>query len=247
MNAGTVPAIVGALLASSLIIASSTASYFGFFDTDPYVDFPAHGDRTSDFAAVMFSGDLGFRTGKGNSIAAPFEARGVPVLGVSSPVAFGRWHNRDQIVAIVERAIDEAGRRFGKSRTIVIGHSYGADISAVVLPSLPVARKDKIGALFLIVPGENVYFRADPTTLSYRGRPDADAQAAQSIDWLPVLCLKGVKETDSLCPLLTRANVRQVALPGGHALANDSVAIKRSLGNAIDAMLPQLVRPALQR
>lgn len=226
-----------------LIAASSAAFYFGFFDSDPYVDFPVRGDRSSDYAAVLFSGDLGFRTGKGNSIAAPFEARGVPVLGVSSPVAFGRWHNRAQLVRIVDRAIAHADRRFAKPKVIVIGHSYGADITAVVLPSLRADVRARVGGLFLVTPGENVYFRADPTGLSYRGRPDADARSAAGIDWLAVLCLYGAKEADSLCPLLTAPNVRRVTLPGGHHLDNDNKAVERAVGDAIDAMLPQLALP----
>jgi type IV secretory pathway VirJ component len=66
------------------------------------------------------------------------------------------------------------------------------------------------------------------------GAPDAPAlPSARRIDWAPLTCIQGEGEPASLCPLLHGANVRRVALPGGHFMNYDVPLIARTLRAAI--------------
>ena len=54
------------------------------------------------------------------------------------------------------------------------------------------------------------------------GKPDSlGITTARQIDWVPMTCIYGVREPDSLCPMLKQPNVRVVALPGDHYLNHD--------------------------
>jgi type IV secretory pathway VirJ component len=120
---------------------------------------------------------------------------------------------------------------------IVIGQSFGADIARVALASLPPALRAQVAALVLVVPGTDAYFRADPLGFAYIGTPDADAAAARALDWLPVTCIRGEDETDSLCPTLLAPNVRRITLPGGHFLRMDHDLLVRTVFAALAPVL----------
>ncbi len=49
-----------------------------------------------------------------------------------------------------------------------------------------------------------------------------------------MLCVYGVEEKNSLCPLLHMPNVRRVGLPGGHPLRRDADRLYAVLSQAID-------------
>lgn len=225
---------IGAIAAIIMLIASLTFAYWaGFFNRSVYFDFPAPEHSRPGYAAVIFSGDLGFRTGTGNIFARALRDEGIPSLGVSSPGAFRTRASPAEVVEIVTAAIERAERMYDADHIIIVGHSFGADIAGYALPELPPEMRRQLVALILIVPTDTVFFRADPTTLSYHGTPDATTDPARSIDWLPVTCIRGQTEQSSLCPQLTRSNVDSIVLPGGHQLNRDSVQMTAAIRSAL--------------
>ncbi|AJP74780.1 Type IV secretory pathway VirJ component-like protein [Sphingomonas hengshuiensis] len=225
------------LLVVALLLGLYAAA--GFFDRDPIRLFAADRAR-SDVAAVYFSGDMGLRFGMGRYVADGLAKSGVPVLGISSSTAFATHHSRAQTDAIVADAIRQTLQRTGAKRIVVLGQSFGADIVRVGLAHLPQDLRGKVAAAVLVVPGQNAYFRADPSGLAYRGAPDATAAEAPLLGWLPLTCIRGATETDSLCPALTLPNVRRITLAGGHFLRSDHAllvqTILRSLGTTLSPM-----------
>jgi type IV secretory pathway VirJ component len=217
-------------LALGIVAVAVLALYAsaGFFDRDPVHMFDATGPRRP-IAAVFFSGDMGLRFGMGPYVADGLTRAGVPVLGVASSTAFATHRTRAQSDAIVANAIAKTLKRTGADRVVVIGQSFGADIVRTALVHLPGALRPKVAAAVLVVPGATAYFRADPTNIAYHGTPDADAAEAQALNWLPVTCIRGATERDSLCPSLALPNVRRITLPGGHFLRNDHALLVRTL------------------
>jgi type IV secretory pathway VirJ component len=155
-------------------------------------------------------------------------------MGVNSLVYFR--HRRTP--AEIERLIAEAVRRglaFGHARRVIlIGQSFGADMVHVGLTGLPPALRSRIAMVALVVPTDSVDYQASPAELFDLVSADAPALAtARRLTWVPTLCVQGMEETDSLCPLLTAPNVRKVALPGGHPLHGDVDALYARLAEAI--------------
>jgi type IV secretory pathway VirJ component len=232
----TVLGWAGALLVAGVAVVLGLYAVAGFFDRNPVRTFAARGSP-KPVAAVFFSGDMGLRFGMGPYIAYGLAGAGIPVLGVSSSTAFALHRSRAETDAIVANAIRQAMRETGADRVVLLGQSFGADIVRVGLADLPGDLRGKVVAAILVVPGSTAYFRADPSGLSYRGTPDANAAEASRIRWLPLTCIQGVAETDTLCPALTMPNVRRVALPGGHFLRNDHVLLVRAILGELGAVV----------
>ena len=192
--------------------------------------------RRAGQAAILFSGDAGF-LGAAPEISRAVEQLGLPVLGVSSLAEFRQRRTITQTVAIVNGAVRTARAKFGANRILLVGHSFGSDVIGAALPDLaPDVRRSLIGVV-LIVPTDSVYLRADPTEISYRGPPDAELSRVQSVTWLPLLCIQGQQEPDSLCPKLRAANVTVIALPGGHGLHHNVARLAAAIESGTAPML----------
>ena len=118
-------------------------------------------------------------------------------------------------------------------RVILIGQSFGADMLQYGIRGMPSDLRSRIVQVILAVPGETLLFKATPGGF-LDGAPDLPAlPSARAIDWLPVTCIHGLKEENSLCLLLHGRNVRVVALPGDHYLRHDASALAGAIWRAI--------------
>lgn len=216
--------------------------YIGAFGGRLYFELPARPTpATRDVAAVIFSGDMGFRIGMAPRIGQAIAAAGIPVTGVSSLVHFRTRRSPAEVRTFIAAAMAHAERVTGARHLILIGQSYGADMLHVGLSTMPAAQRRKIAAVVLVVPTDTVYFRISPAELFEWTEPDAPAlPTARMLDWLPVVCIRGVRETNSLCPMLRQGNVGHVALPGGHKLNGDSAALSAAVLHFIRARLAHL-------
>ncbi|MEJ8629085.1 type IV secretion system protein VirJ [Sphingomonas sp. I4] len=153
-------------------------------------------------------------------------AKGIAVSGINSPVLFRQPRTRAEVDALIADLVRRAAREAGERRLVLLGQSYGADMLQTGLARLPADLRARVAAIVLVVPGETAFFRSDPSGLAYRGQPDSwGISTARTIDWAPLTCIYGVKETDSLCPLLKQRNAHVVAMPGGHYLNHDDDAL----------------------
>lgn len=201
------------------------------------------GKPRPEVAAVYLSGDMGFRFGIGQKVASALAAHGIPVIGVSSAVAFASHRTRAESEAIVAGAIRTALEQTGARRIVLMGQSFGSDIVATVAPDLPPGLRTRIAAIVLVVPSRSVFFRVDPTTISYHGTPDADPTAGmRGVGWTPVVCIYGVAESNSLCPALSGTAARVIALPGGHFLHHDDERVISTIVNALRAADPTILQ-----
>ncbi len=211
----------------------------GFLDRDPVhlYGMPERPGATP-VAVVFLSGDMGIRYGMGSHVVESLSGAGVPVYAIATSTMFARRRSAAEVHALLVDAIQQALRRSGARKVVVIGQSFGADMARVGLAALPADLRAKVAALVLVVPGTGAYFRADPLGLAYIGTPDADAAAAaKALTWLPVTCIRGADETDSLCPTLLTPNVRRITLPGGHFLRMDHDLLVRTVFAALAPVL----------
>jgi type IV secretory pathway VirJ component len=224
-----------ALVTSAVLLV--VAGIAGFFDRDPIRLFGDFGRGPVPVVALFFSGDMGLRFGMGPHVTQALSARGIPVMGVNSPTIFGRHRSRVEVDGVVADAVRSALALAHADRVVLIGQSFGSDVLGTGAARLPADLRSKVAAIILVVPGQTVFFRADPTSLAYRGTPDAQAvDAARTLSWAPLTCIYGARETDSLCPLLA-APVKRIALPGGHFLGNDA---NRLIATIVAALRPVL-------
>lgn len=214
-------------------------AHLGYFGGPTYVEIAATGAPSTakaHLAAVVFSGDMGFRIGMGPRISKRLAADGIPVIGVNSLTFFRHQRSPAEIKALVNDTTRRALAFGHADKVILIGQSFGADMLHLGLTGMPAALRAKVRMVALLVPTDTVYYRASPAELFNWYKPDALAlPTALQLNWVPVTCIYGREEAESLCPMLTQANVRAVALPGGHPLHGDANAVHAVLSRAIDA------------
>lgn len=206
--------------------------FLGYFGGPLYTlvpaDVPAPPGRQG-LVAVLLSGDMGFNTGMGPRIAKALAAEGLPVVGVNSLTYFADRRSPAEAAAFVERAVGRAAAVPGARRILLIGQSFGANVALVGVPRLPPAMRARLTAVDLVVPADTMTFRATPGGVIDLGHDGPALPYARALTGLPVLCVHGAEEIDSLCPIWRASNVRSVALPGGHFLDYDAAAVARTL------------------
>lgn len=223
--------------ATLALIGAAFLGYIGYFGGPVFTEIAATGrpsPRAQGLAAVMLSGDMGFRIGMAPRIGARLAAEGIPVLGINSLTFFRQRRSPAETMTLISAAIRRAVV-FGHARRIVlIGQSFGADMLQAALPELPPDLRAKVVLVALVVPGDTLDFRASPAELFNIAAPDAGAlPTARRLDWAPALCIHGAEEPHSLCPLLDLPNMRRVTLPGDHFLHHDADRVHAVLLDAI--------------
>jgi type IV secretory pathway VirJ component len=219
--------------AAVVLIAFGWLGYLGG-DTFTILRPDGYRPRAGAPVAVILSGDMGFRVGLGTMVADRMVAKGVPVVGINTLNYFRTTRTPAEIGALIEDAMRRAKAINPTGQIILIGQSFGADMLHVGLTQLPEAQRREIALVALIVPGATVEYRASPGEALTFLMAEADAlPTARQLDWAPLLCVHGIEETGSLCPLLHLHNLETVAMPGGHQLDWNADALEHLLTNRI--------------
>ncbi|HEY0597842.1 AcvB/VirJ family lysyl-phosphatidylglycerol hydrolase [Sphingopyxis sp.] len=224
-----------ALTLASLIAASAIYLYAGYYNGPLFRDMPAANAGAARPAIVMLSGDMGNRTGMTPKIAARLHARGYAIVTVNSLTYFSPRRTAQDAAQLIRTAMARAMMLGKTDHVVLIGQSFGADMLHAGLAQFPAGDRRPIRAVVLVVPGEDIIFRASPIELAGFETPDQRASpTASRLNWVPVTCIRGIKEAHSLCPELQMPNVRRITLPGGHKLNSDSRALEAAILPAID-------------
>jgi type IV secretory pathway VirJ component len=113
----------------------------------PLIELPApHPQGTM---AVMISGDGGWRA-IDRDIAAGLNARGISVIGLSSPQFFAIRKTPDEAACALQRIIETYTIEWKQQRVIVAGDSRGAGVAPFMVNRLPPAWRAKVTSLALI-------------------------------------------------------------------------------------------------
>jgi type IV secretory pathway VirJ component len=232
-----------ALLAAglALVVGLGLLAHLGYFGGEVFRLYPARGvPATAErgIGVVFLSSDLGLNLGMGGELADRIAGDGLPVVGVNSLTYFRHERTPREAAALIEDAMRRALARPGVDRLVLIGQSFGADMLQASFPALPASYRDKVLLAVLVVPPDTTLYRASPAEIFDFGQRGVPAAAhARRLTGVPLLCVQGSEESDSLCPALTMANVTRVALPGGHMLNFDPERLYA-------AIAPQLRRAA---
>lgn len=234
-------ASIGAGVAAFAAAALALLYGIGWFGGPLYFDLPSQAAGRPRVVAILFSGDMGFHFGMGAQVADRLAARGIPVVGVNSLTFFRSPRSLAETARLIEGGMKRAAALAPGAKLVLIGQSFGADMLQVGLTALPAGPRRQIAMVALVVPSREARLQASPSDLFPMSSPLFDAvPTARRLDWAPALCVQGVEQDDSLCPLLGQPNAVRVALPGGHLLHRDPerlaatllAAIRRSAGPA---------------
>jgi type IV secretory pathway VirJ component len=172
-----------------------------------------HAAGSSAELALLLSGDGGW-AGLDQELATRLAASGVPTVGLNSLKYFWTQRTPDETARDVARLMRHYLAAWNKERIILVGYSFGADVLPFVVNRLPPDLRARIASVSLLGIDSNASFEV--SVADWIGSGDAGAATRPEVAALghvPVLCIYGEGETDSICPglpagaLLTREQV----------------------------------------
>ncbi|MBV9697041.1 MAG: virulence factor family protein [Gammaproteobacteria bacterium] len=161
-----------------------------------------HASGSSDEFALLLTGDGGW-AGLDQELAARLAASGVPSVGLNSLKYFWSARTPEQTARDVSRILEHYLLAWHKEHVLLIGYSFGADVLPFVVNRLAPELRARIRSVSLLGIDAHATFEvhlADWIGNDGGGTP-TEPEVARLAP-LPVLCLYGAGEQDSICPLL---------------------------------------------
>ncbi|HEY0745903.1 MAG TPA: AcvB/VirJ family lysyl-phosphatidylglycerol hydrolase, partial [Steroidobacteraceae bacterium] len=187
------------------------------------------GSQPSDTFAILISGDGGW-AGLDQDIAGALSAKGIPVVGLDSLRYFWTARTPEGVAADTDRMIRYYSSHFGKKRVLLIGYSQGADVLPFAVNRLPQAAKAQVALMAILGMSEHALFEFHVSSwISDDNSGPPTLPEVNRITGVPVLCIYGEDEPDSLCPKLDPAKFKIVKLKGGHHFDGDYTALANQI------------------
>ncbi|HXO16108.1 MAG TPA: AcvB/VirJ family lysyl-phosphatidylglycerol hydrolase, partial [Steroidobacteraceae bacterium] len=180
-----------------------------------------HTKGASDQFALLLTGDGGW-AGLDQELAARLAASGVPTVGLNSLKYFWSERTPEATARDVARVLRHYLAAWNKQRVLLIGYSFGADVLPFVVNRLPPDLRERVASVSLLGIDSNASFEvriADWVAGDSAGPPTRPEVAA--LTHVPVLCVYGEGESDSICPQLSAAGIAREQIGKGHHFSGE--------------------------
>jgi len=182
----------------------------------PLIELPATQPR--NMLAIVISGDGGWRD-LDKTIARDLQGWGISVVGIDSLRYF--WSKKTPVQAAndLARVIRSYAVHWNCKSVALIGYSFGADVLPFAYNRLPESVRNKVTLMSLLGFARSADFEIHVT--GWLGMPPTSAAlpVLPEISQVPptlVQCFYGEKESDTICPQLTKLHMAVIRLSGGH-------------------------------
>jgi type IV secretory pathway VirJ component len=195
---------------------------------------PSSRSAPSDVFAIIMSGDGGW-AGLDQDVAGALSAQGIPVVGLDSLRYYWTARTPGGLAADTDRMIRYYLAHFGKQRVLLIGYSQGADVLPFAVNRLSPDTRARVALTAVMGMSEHALFEFHVTSwVSDDNSGPATLPEINRIAGIPVLCIYGADETDSLCPRLDAKKFSVVKLKGGHHFDGDYAALAQRILEAVN-------------
>jgi type IV secretory pathway VirJ component len=208
--------------------ASSAAAVPSVLGDLPIVTVPAQpGSTPSDTFAIILSGDGGW-AGLDKDVATALAASGIPVIGLDSLRYFWNARTPQGLADDIDRMTRYYLAQLGRQRVLLIGYSQGADVLPFAVNRLSATTRPHLALTALMGMSEHALFEFHVSSwISDDNSGPATLPEVDRISGVPVLCIYGQEETDTLCPKLDPHKAIIVKLGGGHHFDGDYANLAR--------------------
>jgi type IV secretory pathway VirJ component len=198
----------------------------------PVIDVPARLGAPTDLFAIILSGDGGW-AGLDRDVATALSAKGIPVVGLDSLRYFWTPRTPDGLASDIDRMIRYYLAHFGKRRALLIGYSQGADVLPFAVNRLPAPTRSRVALVAVMGMSKHALFEFHLSSwISDDDSGPATLPEIERIGGIPVLCIYGSDESDTLCPKLDAKRFSVVELKGGHHFDGDYANLARQILSA---------------
>jgi type IV secretory pathway VirJ component len=183
-----------------------------------------HASGSGDAFALLITGDGGW-AGLDQELAARLAAAGVPTVALNSLKYFWTERTPAQTAKDVARLLRHYLTAWGKQRVLLVGYSFGADVLPFVVNRLPADLRSHIASVSLLGIDANASFEVSVGDwIGAEGSGPLTPPEVAALPPLPVLCIYGAGETDSICPGLG-AGITREQIGAGHHFGGEYAAL----------------------
>jgi type IV secretory pathway VirJ component len=171
--------------------------------------------------ALLLTGDGGW-AGLDQELAARLAANGVSTVALNSLKYFWTPRTPEQTAQDVARVLRHYFAAWNAQRVLMIGYSFGADVLPFVVNRLPPDLRARVASVSLLGIDAQASFEvhvAEWVGGDEGGAPTRPELAA--ITAVPVLCIYGEGETDSICPQMPPGTVTRERIGEGHHFSGE--------------------------
>ena len=171
----------------------------------PTQEVPATAESRGDEMALLMTGDGGW-AGLDQELAARLAADGVPTVGLNSLKYFWTERTPEETAQDVARIMSHYLTAWNKQRVLLVGYSFGADVLPFVVNRLPPDLRARVATINLLGIDSNASFEIKIS--GWVGSDDSGPPTRpelSAIAGVPVLCIYGEGESDTICPGLPKA------------------------------------------
>jgi type IV secretory pathway VirJ component len=180
-----------------------------------------HASGTAQEFALLLTGDGGW-AGLDQELAARLAAAGVPTVGLNSLKYFWTERTPEETARAVARVMRHYLAAWHVQRVLLVGYSFGADVLPFVVNRLPPELQAQVASVSLLGIDANASFevRIADWVGGDNGGPATRPELA-ALARLPVLCIYGEGESDSICPGLSAPRVTREQVGKGHHFSGE--------------------------
>ena len=209
------------VIANAKPIVSATTSAPDVADLR-LVEVPATGKAAGDTMAIVLTGDGGWAD-LDKGVAQGLATHGIPVVGWSSLTYYWTARTPDQAAADLARIVERYSAIWQRTRVLLVGYSFGADVAPYLVNRLPDPTRAKISRVAMLGPSASATFEFHLSAWlgkSAGERPYPTGPEIDRID-LPMLCVAATDEADSICRSSRNPRLRLALVGIGHHFSGD--------------------------
>jgi type IV secretory pathway VirJ component len=202
----------------------------------PVIEVPSSASSRDDFAIVL-SGDGGW-AGLDRKIAELLSVeRGVSAVGFNSLAYFLSRRTPDEAARDVERIMRHYIVAWAKSKVILVGYSFGADVLPFVASRLPADLRAAVEVLVFISLGSSIDFKFGLSDW-FGGKPKPTEMATvpevKKLGDMKIVCVYGLDDKDKPCASAELDFVTAIPLQGGHGIHGDAVDVVAAIMKSVE-------------
>lgn len=179
--------------------------------------------KPAPYFAVLLTGDGGW-AGLDQEVATLLAQAGIPVTALNTLKYFWNERQPDDAARDLARIIEHYMAQWQRNRVLLIGYSFGADVLPEMVARMPQRVHAHVQGVNLIAPEHEATFEIHVGGWfgqDSEGRPVKPALQTIASYRLPITCIHGTEEENSLCAEMPASIARNVVIPGGHHFNGD--------------------------
>jgi len=177
------------------------------------------------------SGDGGFNKFS-TSFMQSLNKEGYAVIGLDAKDYFWNKKKPQEAATAIEEVLNGSNKEWKKKNIVLIGYSFGADVSPFMLTHFSAALSNRINHLILLSPSAKTDFEIHVLQMLGWGKDAGESVPAEINKILkPVTIIVGDDENEFPFDQVTIKNKRIIKMPGGHHYDGD-----------VDALCKQVIQ-----